>query len=93
MEKILLFFGITPKWNAALWTKFWTTKLSAIQLALIAALATYNGLPEKFQGYFPDSFGYAIGFGLVIVSVLTPFAAAAAQPKITAAAVEAKKEG
>lgn len=82
MEKLLLFFGIEPKWNAFAWKSYWTTKLSALQVMLGAMAVAFAALPSKWQDAFPDNFGLYCGVATIIVAALTPPAAAAQQPKL-----------
>lgn len=82
MEKLLLFFGIEPKWSAFAWKSYWTTKLSALQVMLGAMAVAFAALPSKWQDAFPDNFGLYCGVATIIVAALTPPAAAAQQPKL-----------
>lgn len=82
MEKLLLFFGITPKWNAFAWKSYWTTKLSALQIALGSAAVAFATLPAEWKAGLPDYLGAILGFATVVVGFLTPPAAAAQQPKL-----------
>lgn len=79
MEKLLKLFGLTPMANASLWKSYWTTKLSALQIALGGAAVAFAMMPTRWQEQFPDSFGLYCGLATVVVGFLTPPAAATAQ--------------
>lgn len=82
MEKLLLFFGITPKWNAFAWKSYWTTKLSAIQFALGSAAVAFGAMPPEWKTGLPSWLGVALGGATIVIALLTPPAAAAQQPKL-----------
>ena len=82
MEKLLRFFGIEPKWNAFAWKSYWTTKLSALQLALGSAAVAFGAMPSEWKMGLPSWLGVALGSATIVIALLTPPAAAASQPKL-----------
>lgn len=82
MNWIIRALGMTPVASAPIWTKKWTTLLSALQAAFIAVIALWFTFPDRAKDLVPDWVIIAVIVGAALTTFATVVAANVLQSKL-----------
>jgi hypothetical protein len=80
--KLLTKVGLTPTPDAHLWTKKWSTWLSALQLSFGGAAMAYALLPTRMQEALPDWIMITVAGGVLVTAFLLPAAVNTVQKRL-----------